>query len=440
MVIVKTKEELQRIIMRAMDEPPLIFPLMEDHRLHYSVSKPSIYFIGWADARYCVPVRHSESTLTDLVERAFTQIPQFFSPDGRLGGFLGSQAVIWDVRGLEYESTGAVTEFSSFFDRHINHYYDIYDIQARLHNTIPLGNWISVVNRYFDHLLPWCKIPTSTYSHKFNTLLIPTIAEIESSGLHVDTTRITFPKLKSTIRNDCLYSQYNPFTTTGRPSCTFNGVNFLALNKTDGSRSVYTSRFNRGRMVLIDFESFHIRLISQLMKYTLPTHSIHEYLGQQYFHTDSLTPDQYEDSKRRTFKLLYGEARDINAPDFFQHVYQYIDQLWSDYQWNNAVISPRWQHKLTIEDPSRAKVFNYLVQMEETERNFEMMSLLLHTMKQANYSSKVVLYTYDSLLLDYNLDDGDILTHLMPVITSSNIYPVRIYYGTSYHDMKKLTF
>ena len=32
------------------------------------------------------------------------------------------------------------------------------------------------------------------------------------------------------------YSEYNLFTSTGRPSNRFGGINFAALNKKDGSR------------------------------------------------------------------------------------------------------------------------------------------------------------------------------------------------------------
>ena len=39
------------------------------------------------------------------------------------------------------------------------------------------------------------------------------------------------------------YTQYNPYTSTGRPSNRYNGINYAALNKEDGTRDRFVSRF-----------------------------------------------------------------------------------------------------------------------------------------------------------------------------------------------------
>ena len=52
-------------------------------------------------------------------------------------------------------------------------------------------------------------------------------------------------------KDGLVYSEYNPYTTTGRPSNRFGGTNFAALNKTDGSREKYISRFDGGMLVII---------------------------------------------------------------------------------------------------------------------------------------------------------------------------------------------
>ena len=52
------------------------------------------------------------------------------------------------------------------------------------------------------------------------------------------------------------YTQYNLFTSTGRPSNTFNGINYAALNKEDGSRNRFISRFENGMLVEFDFDAY----------------------------------------------------------------------------------------------------------------------------------------------------------------------------------------
>ena len=50
------------------------------------------------------------------------------------------------------------------------------------------------------------------------------------------------------------------------------------------------------------------------------------------------------------------------------------------------------------------KLFNYQIQAFETESNVEMIKLLF---KELNgYDSKLILYTYDSFLIDFNPTDG----------------------------------
>ena len=41
-----------------------------------------------------------------------------------------------------------------------------------------------------------------------------------------------------------VFSEYNLFTSTGRPSNRFGGINFAALNKKDGSRERFISRYS----------------------------------------------------------------------------------------------------------------------------------------------------------------------------------------------------
>jgi len=270
---------------------------------------------------------------------------------------------------------------------------------------------------------------------------LPVLSAVEQSGLHVDPTVLHahFPQAAVTP-DDLVYSRYNLYSATGRPSCTWGGVNFAALNKTDGTRTAFTSRFPKGQMVLIDFEAYHLRLIADLLHYDLPAGSVHEYFGQQYFHTTALTPEQYDESKRRSFFALYSDA-DAHLP-FFQQVVTYRKQLWGHLAQNGCWFAPHrtlWLNRLT--DPAPAKAFNYLVQWLETERNLRVLRDVLSRFGQAHAQSKVVLYTYDALLIDYNVDDGpDLLRDTVALLEGpGRKFPVRVYHGPNYGDLTRLT-
>ena len=262
--------------------------------------------------------------------------------------------------------------------------------------------------------------------------------------MHVDT-RLAESKYGARVRrflsDDRLFSEYNLFTSTGRCSNKFGGINFAALNKKDETREMYVSRFDRGLMVMADFESFHLRLIADMIGYEFPTNiPVHEYFGKQYFGAETLTPEQYDEGKQITFKLLYSEDRDENVPEFFIKVRQYIDMLMVLLNRNGYILSPYFKREIKkdrIEEPTPAKVFNYMVQLAETELNLSAINRLRPLYE--GKSSRPIMYTYDSLLFDYNLEDGrELLTETIRILSHDNKFPMRVYYGTNYHDMKKV--
>jgi hypothetical protein len=193
-------------------------------------------------------------------------------------------------------------------------------------------------------------------------------------------------------------------------------------------------------MVLIDYESFHLRLIAELIDYQLPKEPVHQYLGKMYFEKDELTQEEYDESKRITFRYLYSDDRMQNPPPFFKKIYEYIDGLWDVMHTKGVIYSPHARpiFKHRIENPTPAKLFNYLVQLFETE---EVATMVLdwQLMFAKTAASKMVLYTYDSLLFDYNLADGkELLLKTVELMERGGKYPVRVYYGEDYHTMKRL--
>ena len=81
-----------------------------------------------------------------------------------------------------------------------------------------------------------------------------------------------------------------------------------------------------------------------------------------------------------------------------------------------------------------SKLLNYLLQSFETERNIAVIhNILLRTQP---YSSKLILYTYDSFLWDFDKRDGATLIKLVKEeLEQQGKYPVKLEIGPDYHNM-----
>ena len=87
---------------------------------------------------------------------------------------------------------------------------------------------------------------------------------------------------------------------------------------------------------------------------------------------------------------------------------------------------------------NKNKVFNYLIQLMETENNMRMLTELLP--KIDGYKSKLVLYNYDSFLFDFHMKDGlKFIKMVKKIVEQKGKYPVKIARGSNYHQMKDIT-
>jgi hypothetical protein len=172
------------------------------------------------------------------------------------------------------------------------------------------------------------------------------------------------------------------------------------MNKEDGTRDAFCSQ--HGALVEMDFDAYHVRLIARLINYKLPAGSVHEYFGQFYFDTTTLTEEQYDQSKQITFRLLYGgiDKEFLEIP-YFRQVNELIRKLWDDYKKRGYITTPVEKRPITMDGVERVtanKLFNYYLQALETEVSVRKMEQVIEYL--ADKTSKLILYTYDSLLFD----------------------------------------
>ena len=279
----------------------------------------------------------------------------------------------------------------------------------------------------------------TTKSYDYYDMICKQLYEIEKSGLFVNHKIYNKHFETNVIKNSLVHTEYNMYTTTGRPSNRFNGINYAALNKEDGCRESFISRYDNGILVQFDYDAYHLRLLADLIDYKFPENiSVHEYLGKLYFDKQVLSADEYQESKQISFKLLYGGiTKDYMSIEFFEKVKQYTDLLFekfTDEGYLDSPIAGRRLHKKFFTDINASKLLNYFIQIYETERNLYIISKiheLIH-MKSCN----LVLYTYDSFLFDMDVYDPDIIKQIQEILHQNNKFPTKLTKGVNYNDVE----
>jgi hypothetical protein len=233
----------------------------------------------------------------------------------------------------------------------------------------------------------------------------------------------------NSIKDGKIYTNYNLYNITSRPTNAFNGINFLAFTKDNTSRSSFIPA--NDVFVEFDFDGYHLRLIANKIGYELPTNiSIHTYLGQQYFDKKELTPEEYQESKKITFRQLYnGVEHEFRSIEFFNKVAIFIEDLWDTLQYQKYIILPNGRHLKGV-DFNPQKLFNYYVQCLETVNNVKKL-LKLKELLQGK-KSRVVLVVYDSILVDFSKEDGrEMLDNIRDILQEDN-YLVKGQLGKTY--------
>jgi len=254
--------------------------------------------------------------------------------------------------------------------------------------------------------------------------MIPTLSRIEQMGINVVTEKFIdrWSSAQKHLLGETVFTEYNPYTLTSRPSNRHGGVNYGALNKSDGTREIFVPRENT-MFLQFDYDAYHVRIIGDLIKYELPTTSAHQWLADQY-------GCGYAESKGITFQLLYGgindEARKI---PFFEQTDIFIQTLYNQALIDGYITTSKGRKIMLnwIENHNAQKVFNYLLQATETELNIEIIKKL-----HDSGFYQMILYTYDSFLFEYQLSTTTDKAKQIKTILESFGFPVKASWGSDY--------
>ena len=445
MRIIESVTELKEFKKQLNNEPSFWLPHYADFFQHYVNNSISFIYIHLIDSNldYIVPFRHFDCINLDIehIQELTSQHDIYILAKKRFMHYYSNSCYDADMvawwqthKMLPLDETNTTT-------------HDVWN--KWWFNETNANDWLPITKQYErcaamkDVFMQYYKtFEISDEFKSYESMFIDNFYAIERNGLHIDYDKFTTSFKTNGLINNRAYTEYNPYTSTGRPSNKFGGVNYAALNKDDGCRKSFTSRFTNGLLIEMDFDAYHVRLIADIIGYKLPEGSVHTYFGKQYFGTDKLSNDQYEQSKQITFRLLYGGIdKDFEKIPFFGETKKYIYSLWRSFKKDGLIKTPyfkRPMYKNYLQDTNPNKLFNYLLQASETENNLYVINEVNSLLGQ--YNSELILYTYDSLLFDYDMKDGkELLLKLKHVMSQNEKYPVKINAGINYHAMQNMT-
>jgi hypothetical protein len=429
LVIVESNDEWNGFKKIFKKESSILLSVQCDESKHPVDSKLCLFYVRFLDSleEYILPFRHSDAVNlnTDYIKELQTDKDVYTYDKKKLLHFIDLKGV-HDLQMKSYLETNQPLIIEDSITPTHEYFYRTHYKKSNLNCVIPIMKHLEANRIIVDRIKLGALIGNKHTENVFRTYnfnVLENLQKIESNGLQTT--------------DGIVYSEYNPYTATGRPSNRFGGMNFAALNKKDGSRKKFISRYGKdGMLIEMDYDAYHLRLIADVIDYQFPKGSVHQHMAKLY-------GVDYNEAKGLSFQYLYGHIPDevINNNPFFKKVQKYIDKVWKGYKSNNFIESDIYSkriYKKNLSDMNKNKVFNYLIQLMETESNMSMLTELIPKLK--GYKSKLVLYSYDSFLFDFHMEDGlDFIKMVKGIIEMGDRYPVKVAKGSNYHEMKDIT-
>jgi hypothetical protein len=303
-----------------------------------------------------------------------------------------------------------------------NFFTSKYPNKKDVNRIIPIVKHYEYCEKTFEDLKDRINEPINEFN---NTKTSVVFNALEQSGLRID--RECFQSHFHDHDGEYVHTQFNFKTLTGRPSNTFGGVNYAALNKENGSRKSFIPRNNF--LFEVDISAYHPTLLAKLINYDFGEEDIHAAFAKMY-------GVDYKKAKELTFKQMYGGVFDqYKSLEFFKKMKVYTDDLWAQYQNEGKIECPISKHiyrKEELEDMKPQKLLNYVLQQLETSMNVLIMWEMFQLLRGKN--TKLILYTYDSFTFDVDKSEKSTIVEIMNIFKKYKLN-TKCEWGKNYGEM-----
>lgn len=305
-----------------------------------------------------------------------------------------------------------------------NHFYRQHYFRNNINSLIPISKhyekWESIyplIENYLDNKV----------DHYFDYEYTGVFKTIEENGIKISPSK--FKNYFETNHDDFsitknkIHTKFNLYNVTTRPSNAFNNINFAALPKENGARQSFVP--SNDVLVEFDFSAYHPSIIAKLINYDLG--------DKPYQHLAEIMGVDEQEAKEITFQNLYGGIKpELRDKPYFKDIIALIDGLWNDFNYGGFILigGNRKLSKNNIDNPSPQKLFNYLIQSKETENNVKILTDLFEYLEDKQ--TKIILYTYDSILFDFSKNDNKQCLIDIKSIIEKNGFKTKFQYGKNY--------
>jgi hypothetical protein len=177
----------------------------------------------------------------------------------------------------------------------------------------------------------------------------------------------------------------------------------------------------------MDISAYHPTLLANLCDYDFHTVDVHESFAEMY-------GVDYNKAKEITFKQIYGGIWEkYKHLPYFKKVKVYTNELWEKFQSEGYIECPISKYrfeKSKLDNMNPQKLLNYLLQNLETSMNVRILWNIFKSLK--GRKTKLVLYTYDSFLFDFDDSEIDLINEIKEIISNYKLQ-TKISYGDTYN-------
>ena len=387
----------------------------DSHNLHPVENNVcAVYFRFERDDKgYIIPINHSETInfKLEVVEKVLKSIENIYVRDRK--EFLH----YFPIKHVYQPSPSLHTYIPQLTTSH-NYIYNKYPNTQDLNTIVPIVKHYEVCEQNYLNFKGEINPFYNKAALVFN--------QLERAGIKVDPQ--LFEQYFDQQIDEFIYTQYNLNTLTTRPSNAFGGINFSALDKNNGERECFIPR--NDIFVEMDISAYHPTLLATLLGYTFGSSDIHMDFAKMY-------RVDYTKAKEITFKQLYGGIwKEYENLEFFQQTKIYTDNLWKEFNTNGYIKCPISDYKFVkndLENMNPQKLLNYLLQNLETANNVLILYEIFKILRGKN--TKLVLYVYDSFLLDIDESEMEVVEQIKQVFKDKK-FQIKTKTGTNYANIK----
>lgn len=426
--IIELEDQLDRLYPK---DDCFVHLITNNDSYHPKLSTPSLVYYNDGEKGYILCIKHSESFSIPFskIQKFINSHDKVYVMDKKFHSYFFNNKKLVDLNYVSINQTNKPFSIDCDTPTKKDFYYR-FGIDNNINEIVPISKHYESAECLYISASRFFGLEGDL---NFYDRLVEAYKYVEEQGIKfLDGYRTFFGiGAPSFFENSgILYSSYNMYNLTGRPTNTFNGLNFLAIPKTEEARSLVVPK--NDFFVEFDFDAYHPRLISKLVGVELPEEHVYTYLAKQYFQKEEVTQDDYSEAKTITFKQLYGVIEDrYKHIEFFSKTQEYIDREYDRFRRDRAYVLPsgrliKYEHTI-----NRTKLFNYIIQNYETVQNVEK----ILTIKEAltNKRTQLVMVTYDAFLIDFDVKDGQkTLTDIKSILQEGG-FSVKHKYSKNYN-------